>query len=226
MISMISVVETSSEERTKEMKEIFEKMRPYLDNGFSYTKAYQMISGLRHNSFSQRWWWKELVKYGESQGYDKNNYDKRRFNTGLYSVAIAHVLSSKEEPVWNYYYEDECMNCKIISHTDLKELRKEVEKRGFPWKVVDFEFAKQSYEFNRMLQEKANIKALESGVNHVYFVRNSRYKQGYCWRYCNYGKNVYATSLKKLEEKVKKRKFSWFVNDEKTYNKTIKEEEE
>jgi hypothetical protein len=223
---MISVVETSSEERTKEMKETFDKMRPYLDNGFSYVKAYQMISGLRHNTFSQRWWWKELVKYGESQGYDKNGCSKRRFNTGLYSVGLAKVLSAKEEPVWNYYYIDECMNRKIISHTDLKELRKKVEKRGFPWKVVDFEFARQSYEFNKMLQEKTKVKELRSGVNNVYFIRNNRYKQGYCWRYRNYGKSVYATSLKKLEKKVKERKFNWFVNDEQTYNKTIREEKE
>jgi len=70
---MNEVISQTTAERNEETKKRFESIKPLLDEGHSYRSALKKITGAKANINSLRWF-KETVKYGESQGYPYKEY--------------------------------------------------------------------------------------------------------------------------------------------------------
>ena len=73
----ITVITQTTEERNQETKDLFEQIRPLLDEGYSYMTACIMIGRadkkLRNHYYSYGWF-KDLKAYGKTQGYDYKDY--------------------------------------------------------------------------------------------------------------------------------------------------------
>ena len=74
---MITVITQTTEERNQETKELFESIRPLLDEGYTYRDAVKAVGRIGENSNPniRCSWFHHLIKYGESQGY-KHTYKK------------------------------------------------------------------------------------------------------------------------------------------------------
>lgn len=84
---MIKVISQTTAEREKETRQLFNKVKPYLDNGLTYTKALRIVLNCtKETGFSQRAWFKDLIEYGETQGYPHSVYSGK----GL-KKRVAHV---------------------------------------------------------------------------------------------------------------------------------------
>lgn len=72
----IRVICESTSERKKKAKKNFEKIKPYLDDGMIYTRAcYEAgITKRLHEGWRRYAWFKDIVEYGETQGYDFKTY--------------------------------------------------------------------------------------------------------------------------------------------------------
>ena len=66
---MISIVEQSTAERGQETRELFDKVKPFLDEGLSYDKALKQAGLMTANSWKQRAYTRDLVDYAKKQGY-------------------------------------------------------------------------------------------------------------------------------------------------------------
>lgn len=76
---MITVISQDTAERKKETIELFDKIRPLLDDGYSYTTALRKIGRIRHSRVFQRGWFRDLIDYGATQGYAYDDYKGRGF---------------------------------------------------------------------------------------------------------------------------------------------------
>ena len=75
----IKVICQSTKEREQETIDLFNKAKPYLDDGFSYRLAIMKGLGLKPNSsFSNASWYKEFMDYADSHGYSKAEYRYKR----------------------------------------------------------------------------------------------------------------------------------------------------
>ena len=73
------VVCQSTKEREQEIIDLFNKAKPYLDDGCSYRLALQKVLGKKPTcSFSNRGWYKEFVEYADAHGYPKSEYRYKR----------------------------------------------------------------------------------------------------------------------------------------------------
>ena len=71
----ITVISQTTAERRQETRELFEQVRPLLDKGMIYSKAVQVVMGFPDiRSCVHRAWFRDLVEYGESQGYRYEDY--------------------------------------------------------------------------------------------------------------------------------------------------------
>lgn len=71
----ITIVSQSTSERKQETVELFNQIKPLLDEGMIYTKAVKIVKGLpKEYSLTRRAWYRELLNYGVSQGYDPKAY--------------------------------------------------------------------------------------------------------------------------------------------------------
>lgn len=73
---MITVVETSSEERKEEARLLFEEIKPFLDNGCSFKQALVKIgkmASMGHGRYNYGWM-RDLIDYAKTQGYNYNRY--------------------------------------------------------------------------------------------------------------------------------------------------------
>ena len=77
---MITVISQTTAERNEETRQLFESIRPYLDNGHTYRSALNEIGKIRNMSggYYTQSWFRELLSYGESQGYPYHQYKGRR----------------------------------------------------------------------------------------------------------------------------------------------------
>lgn len=78
---MITVIEQTTKDRNNETKELFEKIKPLLDQGYSYMTACVMVGRCKkslRNQYYNYAWFKDLKRYGESQGYPYCRYKGRR----------------------------------------------------------------------------------------------------------------------------------------------------
>ena len=75
----IKVICQSTKERKQEIIDLFNKAKPYLDDGFSYRLALIKVLGKESNSsFSHFSWYKEFVEYADAHGYPKSEYRYKR----------------------------------------------------------------------------------------------------------------------------------------------------
>ena len=77
---MITVVQQTTAERQEETRQLFEEIRPLLDEGYSYRSALQKIGRCGDGGgYYQQAWYRELCEYGTSQGYPYHKYKGKGF---------------------------------------------------------------------------------------------------------------------------------------------------
>jgi hypothetical protein len=74
----IKVIETSTAERKQETVDIFNKVQPYLDRGYSLRQAVLQCTD-RNITNVKNGWYRDLIEYCESQGYE---YHKIKWSRG------------------------------------------------------------------------------------------------------------------------------------------------
>ena len=75
----IKVITQSTSERLQETKELFEKIKPFLDDGEIYTNACMKVKNLkRRPRIREGGWFRDVIEYGETQGYKYEDYSYRR----------------------------------------------------------------------------------------------------------------------------------------------------
>ena len=226
----ITVISNSSKEREDEIKELFNKMKPYLLEGKSYNQALKIVKNSK-STYTHTSWFKDLVKYGESQGFSKENfsYDDKY---GLLNVNLLKNEKSLTGYYWVYkYYIDGKL--KRIFHNDLYKLEEKVRHKGLPWKIVNEYKAIKTFELNDNLQENKRTPSFKkrgrkntSGVKGVCRHTHKKSKVGFYWDYRNKIESLQAISLEELCEKVLSKGYEWVILDEELYRKNIMEDEE
>ena len=74
---MITVISQTTQERDEETRRLFESIKPYLDDGYSYTSALKKVGRINSKAkgyYYGQGWFRELKEYGESQGYAYTEY--------------------------------------------------------------------------------------------------------------------------------------------------------
>lgn len=74
----MEVIEQTTRERNEETKKLFEQIKPLLDEGYTYKKATCTVLNRKVVNSSASWY-KELIQYGETQGYLRKNHTNRRW---------------------------------------------------------------------------------------------------------------------------------------------------
>lgn len=74
---MIKVIQQSTAERKQETIELFQKIKPLLDKGYSFTKAITKVTDLNVTNY-RNGWFKDLIDYAKTQGYDYHEYKWKR----------------------------------------------------------------------------------------------------------------------------------------------------
>ena len=73
------VLSQSTKEREQEIIDLFNKAKPYLDDGCSYRLALQKVLGKKPScSCGGASWYKEFMKYADAHGYPKSEYRYKR----------------------------------------------------------------------------------------------------------------------------------------------------
>lgn len=73
------VISQSTKEREQETIDLFNKAKPYLDDGCSYRSALQKVLGKKSTCyFGGARWYKEFVEYADAHGYPKEEYIYKR----------------------------------------------------------------------------------------------------------------------------------------------------
>ena len=73
------VICQSTKEREQETIDLFNKAKPYLDDGFSYRSALQKVLGKKPTvSFGGARWYTEFIEYADAHGYPKTEYRYKR----------------------------------------------------------------------------------------------------------------------------------------------------
>ena len=72
----IRVISQSTQERLNETINLWLKVKPLLDKGHIYSYAVRIVAGRYDDGFNrfQDAWYRDLVEYGESQGYKYEDY--------------------------------------------------------------------------------------------------------------------------------------------------------
>ena len=76
-VEQMKVIEQSTAEREQETKELFEAIRPLLDDGYTYNKALRKVKRLSTLNTSNAWY-RNVIEYGEKQGYNRSDYSYKR----------------------------------------------------------------------------------------------------------------------------------------------------
>lgn len=224
-----NVICKTSEERDKETKELFEQMKPYLLEGKSYAQAVMIVKNTK-TSYSHTRWFKDLVKYGESQGYPKNDFTQK-YKSGIINVQLNKYKHSRTGYYWIYTYHDEQGNQRRMFDTDLVNLKNRVDEKELPWIIANEFKAEKSFKYNRELQankrpkkEWARGRKTSSGVKYVSKLANKDSKQGFYWGYRYGSLNLHSSSLETLRTRVEEHGGAWQIIDEKLYEKNIQNE--
>lgn len=221
----ITVVSQSSKERDDEVKGLFMKMKPLLLEGKSFNQALCITLGTSNQAYTSRRWYKDLLKYAESQGFYKDDYsvvDK----SGLLNVRLGNYRASLTGHYWIYRYLEDG-KIRSLSDIDLCNLERKVESNGLVWRVTNQFKAENSYKLNKELldnkrERRRGGKRSSSGVKYVSKINHKQSAKGYYWIYRYKGISLQATSLKKLECRVKDKNINWIIIDEDLYNRNIR----
>ena len=73
----IRVIQQDTNERQKETEALFNECRPYLDRGMSLRKAVKESTG-RVPSNVRSGWFRELIEYAQTQGYEYKRWSRGR----------------------------------------------------------------------------------------------------------------------------------------------------
>lgn len=77
---MIKVITQTTAERQEETENLFNQIRPLLDDGYSYTSALKKIGKLKvKNRVYQQAWFRDLKEHGKKMGYPYENYRGQGF---------------------------------------------------------------------------------------------------------------------------------------------------
>ena len=218
----ITVVSQSTKEREDEIKELFGKMKPLLLEGKSFNQALCIVMGTNNQAYTSRRWYRDLLEYGEKEGFSKDDYSALD-KSGIMNVYLGDYPTSLTGHYWIYSYIEDGKTRKLSS-IDLEKLRERVEAKGLQWKVVNEFKAKKSYELNKELllnKRDHKNKMNKSGVKYVSHTKHKQSAKGYYWVYSYKGITIQATSLKKLECKVKDKNINWIITDKELYLKNI-----
>ena len=66
----ITVISQTTAERKQEMLDLYNDCKSYLDNGYTLRKAVQKVQGTKHTSFTRCAWYRDLLHYAKSKGYE------------------------------------------------------------------------------------------------------------------------------------------------------------
>ena len=72
----IRVIEMSTAEREQETIDLFNKIRPLLDQGYTYNRAIRKVRNITALNTNNAWY-RNVIEYGESQGYPKEKYNRK-----------------------------------------------------------------------------------------------------------------------------------------------------
>ena len=73
------VISQSTKEREQETIDLFNKAKPYLDDGCSYRSAIIKALGLSPNHHrSNAKWYRDFMEYADAHGYPKKEYRYKR----------------------------------------------------------------------------------------------------------------------------------------------------
>lgn len=67
--SKINVISQTTAEREQETVDLFNKVKPLLDEGCGLSKAVRQVTDVRTSHFQSRRWYKDLKNYAKAQGY-------------------------------------------------------------------------------------------------------------------------------------------------------------
>jgi len=68
---MITVISQTTAERNQETQELFQECKPLLDEGLTIGQAVKKVLGLKHNTFYNQAWFKEVKNYAKQQEENK-----------------------------------------------------------------------------------------------------------------------------------------------------------
>lgn len=77
----IRVIETTTQQRNQETQQLFESIRPLLDQGYSYMAACIQIGHTTKKAASGSYrngWFRDLKEYGAKEGYPYKDYSGKR----------------------------------------------------------------------------------------------------------------------------------------------------
>lgn len=146
------VISQTTQEREMEMKKLFEQIKPYLLEGKSYSQAVKIVKNTKTN-YSHTRWFKDLVKYGESEGYPKNDFTQNHM-TGIVNVRLNKNKGSRTGYYWIYNYHDKNGDRKRMFDDDLVNLKNRVDEQELPWVIINKYKAEKSFKYNDELKEK------------------------------------------------------------------------
>ena len=75
---MIKVIEQSTEDRNRETRELFQKVKPLVDEGWAFRQAVLHITGKQSIGTQKRGWYRDLCDYAKQQGYNPKDYEWKR----------------------------------------------------------------------------------------------------------------------------------------------------
>ena len=65
---MITVIIQTTAERKEETRQLFLRLKPLMDNGYTLSKAVKQELNIKHNAFYNNAWYKDLRKHCIEQG--------------------------------------------------------------------------------------------------------------------------------------------------------------
>lgn len=67
---MITVITQNTDERNQELQQLYKECKPIMtETGCNLREAVQQIKKTNHNKFTNRAWYKELLKIAKKDGY-------------------------------------------------------------------------------------------------------------------------------------------------------------
>lgn len=154
-----------------------------LNYGFNFTKGGDGTTGYKHTEKT------------------KENMSISRNNSGFLRVSEHNKVG------WVYEYMTNGKRIRLYKKT-LKELEREVRKKGLSWKVIDREKAKLSLQ-NDLNKVPTRYRKNKTGIYKVS-------KEKRCWRYTYKDKNsnicrINSSSLADLKKKVLEKEEKWII---------------
>jgi len=196
---------------TEEMK--FIALYNTYHNGYNLTRGGEMkgYGNPMHNP--------EIVKkYSESKTgckYSKESkirMSKRTNKTGFYRVFKEYDTKLKQGFSYRYEYRIKKGLRKVIRSINIRKLEKKVKKLGLDWWIIDEKLAEKTLIESDFYTDKAK-KEHPTGYFRVSKCADKSYLKGYYYRYTHFengkSKNIQATTISKLKEKVLSHGLEW-----------------